>query len=509
VIAMRAEQLRVELYPRSPWEAMELGIALVRTHARAIWLPWFVLSLPLVVLINGLCLWLGQAWWAALLVWWLKPVFDRIPLYVLSRAVFGDAPTLRETLQAQWRWGWRPMRGYLSWRRLGPARSLLLPVDLLEGGVRVADRRRVIGGAARGTAALLTLVCANFELVLMLATLALALMFVPVELLSESAKAAWALIADDPPGWVQVLLNAVTWLASSVIEPFYVGAGFGLYLDRRTRLEAWDVEIGLRRMRARLTSAISVLACAGVLALALPHSADAATPATTPATKVARDNTLTHVFARIEQDPEFARAVEATKHDPLLHPQRTQTVWVPINKEDAPTKPTQPAWLQAIAKAIALLGEYGLWLVMALLLGLLLATWRRWWPWLRGRAKLPAAVPSPVSSEAAIDAAALPADIVGSVRALWQQGRRRRALALLYRASVAAMVTQAGVVLVPGATEADCLRAARALPDAQARDSFAGMVRIWQYAAYAEQLPNTDAFDALLQRLAGSFGWRT
>ena len=52
---MRAEQLRVELYPRSPWEAMELGIALVRTHARAIWLPWFVLSLPLVVLINGLC----------------------------------------------------------------------------------------------------------------------------------------------------------------------------------------------------------------------------------------------------------------------------------------------------------------------------------------------------------------------------------------------------------------------------------------------------------------------
>ena len=105
---------------------------------------------------------------------------------------------------------------------------------------------------------------------------------------------------------MQVLLNAVTWLASSVIEPFYVGAGFGLYLDRRTRLEAWDVEIGLRRMRARLTSAISVLACAGVLALAPPPSADAATPATTPATKVARDNTLTHVFARIEQDPEFA-----------------------------------------------------------------------------------------------------------------------------------------------------------------------------------------------------------
>ena len=358
---MRAEQLRVELYPRSQWEAMELGIALVRMHARAIWLPWLVLSLPLFALLNGLCLWLGQAWWAALLLWWLKPVFDRIPLYVLSRAVFGDAPALRETLQAQWGWGWRPMWGYLSWRRLGPARALLLPVDLLEGGVRVADRRRVIGGAARGTAALLTWVCANFELVLVLAALALALMFVPVELLSESAKAAWALIADDPPGWVQVLLNALTWLATSVIEPFYVGAGFGLYLDRRTRLEAWDVEIGLRRMRTRLTSAFSVLACAGVLALALPHTAGAVTPATT----VARENTLAKVFPRIQQDPDFAHAVQATKHDPLLHPQRTQTVWVPIKKGQAPGKPKQPAWLQAIAKVIALLGEYGLWLVMA------------------------------------------------------------------------------------------------------------------------------------------------
>ena len=502
---MRAEQLRVELYPRSQWEAMELGIALVRMHARAIWLPWLVLSLPLFALLNALCLWLGQVWWAALLLWWLKPVFDRIPLYVLSRAVFGDAPALRETLQAQWGWGWRPMWGYLSWRRLGPARALLLPVDLLEGGVRVADRRRVIGGAARGTAALLTWVCANFELVLVLAALALALMFVPVELLSESAKAAWALIADDPPGWVQVLLNALTWLATSVIEPFYVGAGFGLYLDRRTRLEAWDVEIGLRRMRTRLTSAFSVLACAGVLALALPHTAGAVTPATT----VARENTLAKVFPRIQQDPDFAHAVQATKHDPLLHPQRTQTVWVPIKKGQAPGKPQQPAWLQAIAKVIALLGEYGLWLVMALLVGLLLATWGRWWPWLRGMSKPPAVVPSPVCSEADTDAAALPVDIVGSARMLWQQGRCRRALALLYRGSVETMMTQAGVVLVPGATEADCLRAARAWPDMQARDTFIGMVRIWQYAAYAEQLPDSDTFDALLQRLAGSFGWRT
>ena len=31
------------------------------------------------------------------------------------------------------------------------------------------------------------------------------------------------------------------------IEPFYVAAGFGLYLNRRAELEAWDIEQEFRR----------------------------------------------------------------------------------------------------------------------------------------------------------------------------------------------------------------------------------------------------------------------
>ena len=32
-----------------------------------------------------------------------------------------------------------------------------------------------------------------------------------------------------------------------VLEPFYVASGFGMYLNRRVELEAWDVEQELRR----------------------------------------------------------------------------------------------------------------------------------------------------------------------------------------------------------------------------------------------------------------------
>ena len=112
-----------------------------------------------------------------------------------------------------------------------------------------------------------------------------------------------------------------------------------------------------------------------------------------------------------------------------------------------------------------------------------------------------------MASEPHLATDALPDDIAGTARQLWQDGRKRRALALLYRASVAGMVARTGAVLVPGATEAECLRAARALRDQADRDAFGRMVRVWQYAAYAERLPDDGEFEGLLAGLGGRFGW--
>lgn len=529
---MRLDDLSVELRPRTPWEAVELGTALVRRHARAIWGPWLVLSLPVFVAINVLAWWLDKLWLAALVMWWLKPVFDRIPLYVISRAVFGPAPGARDTRRAMRHWGLRPMPGYLSWRRLSPVRSLHLPIDLLEGGQNVAQRRQVIGGGVRGTAALVTLVCANFEIVLVFATYALALMFVPVELMSESMRAAWELISQEPPHWVQLLGNLLTWSVTSVIEPFYVGAGFGLYLDRRTRIEAWDVEIAFRRLRARLRGAgvaalvaVTVLTMPG-LSRAHPHSqpAVAAAQATeaegaTGPEGVAKDEEdasssaldampdLPEIFERTENDPRFSDAVARTENDPLLHPKETITEWVPRKPGEAAHQDASPL-LQRIAAVIAAIAKYSLWILLGLLLVALFLSRRTWLPWLRDLA--PArrrAVPAPIAQEAQPEEQPLPADVMAHARGLWTGGMPRAALALLYRASVASMVERTGALLVPGATESQCLRAARALGDAQDRAAFARMVNVWQYAAYAERLPATDEFESLLAQLGQRFGW--
>ena len=505
---MHLERMTVHLRERSAWESVELGTALVRRHAAAIWKPWLLVTLPMFVVLNAATWRIDSLWLAGFLMWWLKPAFDRIPLFVISRATFGATPTLRETLSAQLRWGWKPLLHILTWRRLGPARSLFLPIDLLEGahGARLRERRRVLGGAVYGNAALLTLVCLNFEASLFFACIASILMFVPIDELPETMRAGWSLIAEQMPWWVQLACNLFAWVATSIIEPFFVGAGFGLYLNRRTQIEAWDVEIAFRRLRARLTAAATsfalLLALLGA-AIQFPAQAQEKKPPPEPAA------TPAEIFGdQLVDDRAFRKAVDQAYRDPLLNGKLKRTTWEKRDK----TKPREPgktdlSWLSGIGAFFAFIAEWGLWLVVAILVALLLLSMRYWLPWMRGSLRRHKPLPAEVETEALSIPEILPDDVPAEARRLWAQGKPRHALALLYRASVETMAQRAGVALVPGATESECLRASRRMPDGEDRNLFARMVRVWQYAAYAQQLPAEEEFDDLVSALQRRYRW--
>jgi len=564
---MRIERLDVVLRARSAWEAMELGSALVRRHAGAIWKPWLLVTLPLFALLNLGAWAIDQLWLASLALWWLKPVLDRIPLFVISRGVFGDVPSVRDTLRAQLRWGWRPMFGYLTWRRLSPARTVFLPLELLEGASaeQQRQRRRTLGGAVYGHALLLASVCWHFEAMLLLACIAAIAMFVPVDLLPETARAAWALIGDENPVWADVGLNAFGWLATTLIEPFFVGAGFGLYLNRRTELEAWDVEMALRRLRDRLGGAaplLLALALLGVPGAALraqsaapgsevPVAADphALSPAPAPeaphdAANAADDGTamgdphkaqddgddededaaepaaLDDIFNTVPAaDARFERAADRAYEDPLLSGKRSIGYWKKRDRnedEDEEKKSDQSkldprfgqGLLSSVAAVFAFVGEWGMWLLAGMLVLVLLLTAKHWLPWMRGSVRKRAPVETPVAHAPVLSAEPLPDDVATIARRLWREGQQRNALALLYRASVQTVCERANLVLPPGATEAQCLRASRRLPDETDRSLFARMVRTWQYAAYAARLPDDDTFAGLLDELQQQYRWR-
>jgi len=591
---VKLDALTVELRPRSGWEAMELGSALVRRHARAIWLPWFALTLPVWLAVVAASHALGLLALAPVFMWWLRPVFDRIPLYVLSRAVFGGVPAVGDTLRAQLRWGWRPMIGHLLWRRLSPLRAATLPVDLLEGmrGEPLRARRSVLVSGIGGQTALLTLICSNFILLMQVSLLLFgALLVIPSQFVPQVLQAMEGELRWGMPTWLLLLLALVDYLALCLIEPFYVGAGFGLYLNRRTELEAWDLEIAFRRMRQRLLGAATPLLAlalgAGLWAAALqPTTARADASARSPQTPVALAGASAQVapaaatdgaaagtagaegeagrndadqidadqagadqadaggvdpndpaasaaeVAELDADSEadvpapglddifgestvghegFGKSVERAYANPDLSPKRTRTVWKPkdrVNEDEE--KKSEPFDLPALAwlgDALAFVGEYGLWLLFGVLLILLAVTARRWLPWLRLGLTRIEEEPPDIAQQPLPPPEPLPPDVGTAARRLWAAGEPRRALALLYRASVASMVARTGVVLPPGATESQCLRAARGLRDAEQRGVFQRMVRVWEYAAYGHRLPDGDSFEALVDELSQRFGW--
>ncbi len=519
---MQLEGLTVALRPRSPWEAADLGVALVRQHAARIWSAWVLITLPLCVLLTAFCIWIDLPLLAGFLMWWLKPVFDRIPLFVLSRAVFGATPSLRETLRAQWSWGWRGCLRWMHWRRLHPGRALLLSVDLLEGlrGPQRRQRCQVLARANVSPSVMLTVIGIHIETMLWASMILLGMMFVPIEFMSESARAIWENLFEAPPMWAEMLLALLQWLAMSIMEPIYVGAGFGLYLNRRTQLEAWDIELAFRRLAARLTqtAAVVLFGIAVLLNTGAAHAQDKEPPPPIDieqliesaenidaglklsSTSVSTASGLEEVFSRQYRDDggAFEQAVIETYKDPDLTGKKMVGSWRARHQDpDKPDASATPEWVQAIASVVAFLTEHGLWVLLAILVLVLIRHHALWLPWLSDRLVIERRLDATTTSDIVVPET-LPDDVPATVRALWQAGQARAALALLYRAAVQRLIDALGAPLPPGATEAECLRQSRRLQDLGYAQLFARIVRSWQATAYAERAPSQQDFDRLL-----------
>src|SRR3546814_8501879 len=113
-------------------------------------------------------------------------------------------------------------------------------------------------------------------------------------------------------------------------------------------------------------------------------------------------------------DPGVGEAVEQAYRDPLRRPKRTQSHWQKRDREKRPPPQALPfPWL---AKAIAFVGEFGLWLLLGGLLVLLAATAKRCLPWLRSGLAV-RTEPAPVEVADAALPDVLPEDIAEIGRA--------------------------------------------------------------------------------------------
>ena len=492
---MRLKDITVMLRPRQPWESVDLGCAMVRRDYGRIIMMWACTVLPLWV---GVCVLLRSSpEWIPLVVWWLKPLYDRLPLFFLSRAAFGVRPRFLETWK-QWPRLWiMNCLPALLWRRLSFIRSFALPAQMLEGlrGAAVNQRIKTLAMDGGGSGVSMSFAFSNLEFVAWIG-----LMVGTYGLLPESARPDWdgLMHAFDIENTIP---KAFLWWGAachmiivSLVEPFYVGAGFALYLNCRTRIEGWDVDLAFRRMAARLTSATAALIIAVLVVCGSQPSVQAAERGLQrpDSVKDARKSVqnLEDYFHKLQKNSSVqaaepadpAKAVQKVLKEPEFEIHKIQTKeWVSDNKDIKEESPDLPN-----LSFFGALGELLFWL---LILGLVV--------WLviylvnnrhqfvsRSVSKVPVRAPKVVMGMN-ITRESLPDDIVAAARAAWAAGDFKEALSLLYRGSLSWLVNRRRVPISDSDTEEDCLVQVLQAGEKTEAEYFRHLTGAWVQVAYA------------------------
>lgn len=246
---MEIERLALRLRTGSPSQASDLGVRLCQASAGDVWRCFMVVLAPVTAL-SMASVELAP-WLPALLLWWAKPWLDRTLLFVLARSAFGTRTSLRDLWRAQRQVWWGQWLRTFTLRRLSGSRSYTQPIHQLEGQSGAALRRRLreLRRGRVGSARVLTIAFANVEFALYTGLVALALMLAPTGHDAWDSMLRWYSYSPRAASlWVGTVPYAI---AIGFLEPFYVAAGFGMYLSRRVELEAWDIEQELRHAFAR------------------------------------------------------------------------------------------------------------------------------------------------------------------------------------------------------------------------------------------------------------------
>lgn len=502
---MQLDRIAVVLRPRNEWEALDLGFQMAREWWRPIWGVWLALYVPVGTV---LLLAFDDAFHAVLALWWLKPLFDRAVLHAASRALFEEPCGVAATLKAAGQWLKPGLVGALTWRRFDLARSFTIPVSILEKQVGAAARRRraALGARARGKAVWLTVVCLHIETIAAFGLVAIVAMLTPSATDLPQVDYGTDFVAMFRDLFTWDVENALYYMVSvTLVEPFYVTAGFALYLNRRTLLEGWDIEVQLRRMEARLRAlapatmalAVAVLCATTLIGGGAPATAFAQQDPTVrqmPATDAAQPDE-----PPIAEQPSPAPSRSAQEQirkvleDPAFGSSREVSTWRYVG-ERAKTRPEDDRKLPMLSEAwrnflllLADISQALMWVLAALVLLLILLALRRFMP--EPRLRRPAWHPPETLFGLQVAPETLPDDVAAAALAAAHAGSAREALSLLYRGALSSLVHRHALSLQAGDTEGDCLRAASRVLPASGAAYFSQLVDAWQAAAYAGRLP--------------------
>lgn len=520
---MDLSRIRVAARMRSGWQAIDLGFVMARAWWKPLFLSWLI---PSTLLYMPLALFFHDQLWVAIwVVWWFKPLFDRGPIYIASRALFDVRTPTFEWLKALPGLYKIDCLPWLTWRRFSVSRSYDLPVTVLEKlrGKARQSRLACLHHAHANAASWLTMVCIHLEWFLALGAISLALLMIPEEVTVASQN--WFIPQETPMLWVQSVLS---YFAMVLVAPLYTMAGFALYISRRIDLEGWDIEIRFRHLAASQGRKVAANLAAACLICLLGFTL------LSPQPGLARENVIESEATGTETRPEASeitptvsasKAGETAKRQILeilagddFH-ERVMTRGWRLKKREAenPDDGTLPEWfihfvefleqndddthvLAAWFGSAAKLLEFLMWIGVAFLAIYLFIRYREGIAGFArnlGAKKRETAAPNKLFG-LDVRPESLPEDLPEQVRKLWQAGAARPALSLLYRATLSKLIHISGFVFHEGHTEGECLAIVKQGGEAKVTDYTAQLTLFWQALAYGHHVPEAEAVDALL-----------
>lgn len=473
---MNLDNLTVEIRPRTLFEGIDLGFVLARKYFLTLWLIYLITAFPVFFILN-LFFWDDILWFAVLMIW-LKPLFETPLLHWLSQAIFNEKIALPGLIKALPNILKTSVFKRLTYGRFSPSRSFYLPVVLLEKLKAKAYRERVrILGYNQSAGIGLTLICFVFELILFGSVISLLFIIIPEDLRWFDFE---GLFSSDEV-YTGLIVNTVVFFCISIIAPFYVAGGFALYLTRRTEFEAWDIELKLRGLlkrneKAGETKGLKTAAVLLFIALSL----------------LCTSGDLT---AEPINKPQAAQEIKKILSHEDFGIEKKQTVWKLKDiweKKDKEYK--EPAWIEfflMLSKIAGVAGEIILWVVGSLVVIFIIYQLARHQEWFQGASgSLPSRnnIPDELFG-LKLSKEALPDDLEKELAGLLEKAEYRKFLSLMYRSLLIRFIHDFHIDIPDSATEGECVRIVGVQRSRQEKEFFTALTHIWLKMAYGHIPP--------------------
>jgi hypothetical protein len=178
-------------------------------------------------------------------LWWLKPLFDRFALHIVSKLFFYRDANIKELCSSLYKNIIPGILGDLLWRRFSPIRGAALAIRMLEKqkGKQYRTRKKILANNGLNFGIYLTIICVILEIALSVSAyifIYACLMILNIEFTS--------IFGDS---MLCGIFFAFYFINYCIVETLYIAMNFALYINSRVITEGWDLEIIFRKLASK------------------------------------------------------------------------------------------------------------------------------------------------------------------------------------------------------------------------------------------------------------------